>query len=92
MTSPSTTRGHCEDLLERLSRYIDGELPADDCRTIQQHLDQCPECQQVLHSLEHTVDLCREEGRPDLPPEVRARALDRVHQLLSRPPARRHKR
>ena len=87
MTSPSPTRGHCEDLLERISRYIDGELPAAERLMMEEHLRDCPECEEVLHSLEHTVDLCREEGRPDLPSDLRARALERVHQLLSHPPA-----
>ncbi len=89
MTSPSATPGHCKDLLERLSRYIDGELPADDRAGVERHLHDCPECVAVLRSLEHTVDLCREEGRPDLPPDLRARALDRVHRLLAASPARR---
>jgi anti-sigma factor (TIGR02949 family) len=92
MTSAPTTHGHCGDLLERLSRYIDGELPQADREVIEQHLHGCPECEQVLHSLEHTKDLCRAEGRPELPPEVRRRALARVHELLSRPRARAHRR
>lgn len=83
MTSPSSTPGHCKDLLERISRYLDGELPAAEHARMERHLHECPECVQVLHSLEHTVDLCREEGRPDLPPDLRARALERVHRLLS---------
>ncbi|MBP1633626.1 MAG: hypothetical protein H6Q10_200 [Acidobacteria bacterium] len=87
MTSASPRDGHCERLLERLSRYMDGDLPDADRRRIEEHLRGCPECEEVLHSLEHTVDLCREEGRPDLPPDLRARALDRVHQLLMAAPA-----
>ncbi len=88
MTSPTASPGHCHDLLERISRYIDGELPAADRLQMERHLRDCPECEEVLHSLEHTLDLCREAGRPDLPPELRARAAERVHQLLAHAPKR----
>ncbi len=91
MTSPSATPGHCKDLLERISRYLDGELPAAERARVEQHLHDCPECVEVLHSLEHTVDLCREEGRPDLPPDLRARALERVHLLLAQAARERRK-
>jgi anti-sigma factor (TIGR02949 family) len=83
MTSPLATPGHCKELLERISRYMDGELPADERARMERHLHDCPECVEVLRGLEHTVDLCREEGRPDLPPDLRARALERVHLLLA---------
>jgi anti-sigma factor RsiW len=79
--------GHerCQDLLERLSRYIDGELSPADRSSVEQHLRDCPCCEKILHGLEHTVDLCREQGRPELPPDVRARALQRVQQLMAGP-------
>jgi anti-sigma factor (TIGR02949 family) len=86
MTTGTAEHGHCKDLLERLSRYLDDELPPQDRSSLEEHLRACPECKQVLHSLEHTVDLCREQGHPDLPPDVRARALQRVHQLLESTP------
>jgi anti-sigma factor RsiW len=88
-----TSSGHerCQELLERLSRYIDGELATADRRAIEQHLRDCPCCEKYLHGLEHAVDLCREQGRPELPADVRARALQRVQELLAREPSRRER-
>lgn len=83
----------CADFLERLSRYLDNELAPADRRTIEKHLRECPCCEDVLHSLEDTIALCHEE-RPQLPPDVRARASARVKDLIAQmPPAssrRRH--
>jgi anti-sigma factor RsiW len=79
----------CQDFLERLSRYLDDELPAPDRRTIETHLRDCPCCEEVLDSLKHTVSLCHEEGRPELPPDVRQRAKARVAELLHRSAVRR---
>ncbi len=76
----------CTDFLERLSRYLDNELAAADRRTIEKHLRDCPCCEDVLHGLEHTIALCHEE-RPELPPEVRARASARVKELIAQMPS-----
>ncbi len=89
MTRPSIDHDHrCADFLERLSRYLDDELAAADRRTIERHLRDCPCCEDVLESLRHTLTVCREEGRPDLPPAVRQRAMARVSDLLRQAPAR----
>lgn len=73
----------CRDFLERLSRYLDNDLPAGDRRTIEQHLADCPCCEDVLESLKETVTLCHEKGRPALPRDVRTRARQRVRDLLA---------
>jgi anti-sigma factor RsiW len=72
----------CRDFLEQLSRYLDDDLPAANRRTIQKHLADCPCCEDVLESLKDTVTLCH-ESRPSLPRDVRARARERVRNLLS---------
>ena len=81
----------CVDFLERLSRYLDDELPDADRRTIEQHLRDCPCCEEVLESLKFTVTICHEEGRPELPPDVRQRARARVSELLRHAPPTRAK-
>jgi anti-sigma factor RsiW len=90
MSHPPTGHDHrCQDFLERLSRYLDDELPAPDRATIEGHLRDCPCCEEVLDSLRHTVAVCHDEGRPELPPEVRQRARARVAELLRRAPVKR---
>ena len=91
MSEPHVGHDHrCREFLERLSRYLDNELPATDRRTIERHLHDCPCCEEVLDSLKQTVALCHDEGRPELPPDVRQRAVARVVELLhQRAPGRR---
>jgi len=90
MTRPSADDDHrCLESLERLSRYLDDELAAADRRVIERHLRDCPCCGDVLESLRHTVAICHDEGRPELPPIVRQRARARVSELLSHAPRRR---
>jgi anti-sigma factor RsiW len=90
MSEPHPGHDHrCQDFLERLSRYLDDELPMPDRETIELHLRDCPCCEDVLKSLKHTVAICHDEGRPELPADVRQRARARVVELLQRAPARR---
>jgi anti-sigma factor RsiW len=90
MNRPGVRHDHrCVGFLERLSRYLDDELPAASRRTIERHLRDCPCCEEVLASLKHTVAICHDEGRPELPADVRRRARARVSELLRHePPAR----
>ena len=78
----------CKDFLERLSRYLDDDLPAPDRRTVEKHLADCPCCEDVLDSLKETVSLCHDKGRPALPRDVRVRARQRVKALLAEIDAR----
>jgi anti-sigma factor RsiW len=90
MNHPHPGHDHrCQQFLERLSMYLDGELPSPDRETIEHHLRDCPCCEEVLASLRHTVAACHEEGRPDMPPDVRQRARERVAELLRQPPSSR---
>jgi len=72
----------CRALLERLSRYVDGDLNGAERRAVTAHLRGCPTCNSMAESLKHTVCLCRDASTTRLPPAVRARAKARVAALL----------
>lgn len=76
----------CADFLERLSRYLDDDLPETQRRGIERHLRDCPCCEDILESLKFTVTACHEKGRPALPRDVRQRAKARVAELLRQAP------
>lgn len=72
----------CRDFLERLSRYLDNDLPSRDRLVIEKHLTDCPCCEEVLESLKETVALCHDKGRVSIPRDVRTRARARVRELM----------
>ena len=76
----------CAEFLERLSRYLDDDLPAPERRRIARHLRDCPCCEEVLDSLKCTVEICHDKGRPALPRDVRQRARARIAELLHQTP------
>jgi anti-sigma factor RsiW len=77
----------CRAYLERLSRYVDGELPPRTRKDTVLHLRHCPCCHELVDSLRQTVTICHAAGRRRLPPDVRARAKARIEDLLAHPPS-----
>ncbi len=70
---------NCHDLLSSLSDYIDGDLDADLCKELEQHLCECPNCRIVVDTLKKTVELYQHEGEDTtLPDDVRVRLFYRL--------------
>ncbi len=69
----------CQDILQRLSAYIDGDLDQTMCHEIEAHLASCPECKILLNTLKKTIYLCQVDGEQViLPDDVRKRLLTRL--------------
>jgi predicted anti-sigma-YlaC factor YlaD len=64
----------CKQLLGSLSEFIDGELQAELCAQIEEHLKSCDNCRIVINTLRKTVELYEQTVEPDgLPDDVRER-------------------
>jgi anti-sigma factor RsiW len=73
----------CQETLRNISAYLDGELEATACETIERHSAGCAGCSALLDGLRTTVGLCRHAADVELPPAVRQRARAAVQQLLA---------
>jgi anti-sigma factor RsiW len=62
-------------MLGALSDYIDGELEAELCAEIEQHVATCVNCSIVVDTLKRTVTLYHDHGHEPLPEDVRQRLL-----------------
>ena len=51
---------NCEEVLEILSEYIDGELEDDTEELVNQHIHECERCFALLHTIEKTISLSKE--------------------------------
>jgi anti-sigma-K factor RskA len=70
--------GH-ETFVEELTRYLLNELPAEERRSVEQHLGTCGECRtelEKLRSAEALLVLSGEEAAP--PPRARARLMSAI--------------
>jgi anti-sigma factor RsiW len=61
----------CEELVEFLSRYLDGELPESERSVFEKHLKDCPPCEVYLDSFREAIRLgrqvCSEEECGEMP-------------------------
>ncbi len=69
----------CKQLLGNLSEYIDGELQAELCAEIEEHLKDCDNCRVVIDTLRKTVELYEQVAEPaGLPEAVRERLFHKL--------------
>lgn len=72
----------CRRVLRSVSAYLDGDLDATACDSIEAHCRGCAGCADVVAGLRQTLGLCRQAGSTPVPETVRQRARARVRQLL----------
>ncbi len=63
----------CQHFCDQLSDYLDGETRDDECRLIEEHLKECPPCEEIFRSLQKTVVICGKGVSDEIPDSVRQR-------------------
>jgi len=63
----------CQQLIERVSAYLDGEVEGQDLAELLHHLEECRCCQHCLATLRATRELLRKMPAPQLPDDLKAR-------------------
>jgi anti-sigma factor RsiW len=71
---------NCQDVIQELSNFIDGELDAASKQELERHLKECNECKLVVDQTKKTVRLFCDSEPIELPCEVR----NRLHNALRR--------
>jgi anti-sigma factor RsiW len=65
----------CAELVEVITDYLEGKLPARDRRRLEAHLGGCDGCDAYLEQLRTTISLTGRLREEDVPPELEARLL-----------------
>jgi len=79
--SPKTAQ--CPDIVALFSRFLEGEIGADECARMDAHVKGCARCASGCASLKHTLALCRAEPRGAVPPAVQARVQQALRDLVT---------
>jgi anti-sigma factor RsiW len=66
----------CDECVELLVDYLEGELPPERARALEIHLDLCPSCVSFVNTYRGTVNIARTLHAEDIPPEVTQRLID----------------
>lgn len=77
----------CREIFAALSEYLDGTLPARNCRELRRHLKGCKPCIAYLDTLQKTIRTCQLYSAPAAPPPSPAVRDALRHALLQGPTA-----
>jgi anti-sigma factor RsiW len=61
----------CQEVVELVTEYLEGELPRRERRRFEAHLVDCPHCTEYLAQMRATIRLTGRLGPDDLSPEMR---------------------
>jgi anti-sigma factor RsiW len=62
----------CQELVELVTDYLEGALPAEDVARFEAHLAVCPGCESHLEQVRTTIAVARASGDLAEPPEMSA--------------------
>ena len=65
-------RADCPEIIGVFSRYLEGEIGAEECAEMDRHVASCDRCLAGCASLKHTLALCRRSSSSPVPPEIQA--------------------
>ena len=61
----------CQEVVELVTDYLEGALPAADRRRLEAHLPDCPHCTEYLAQIRETIRLTGRVTPEDLSPAMR---------------------
>ncbi|TMB12555.1 MAG: zf-HC2 domain-containing protein [Deltaproteobacteria bacterium] len=67
MTSPIH---HCKECVDLLGEYVEGVLPPDRAKALEDHLSTCPPCITFVRTYRATRKLCRNALATEMPKEL----------------------
>jgi RNA polymerase sigma-70 factor (ECF subfamily) len=75
----------CPEIVPLFSRYLEGEIGAQECASIEEHVETCPRCRGACDALKQTLSLCRARAtRGTVPGDVQERVRSALHDLAGR--------
>ena len=60
----------CKECVELLGEYIEGTLPPDRAKALEEHLSECPPCITFVRTYKATRGLCRKALSREMPSEL----------------------
>lgn len=73
----------CPDVVNLLTRHLEGELSREQCAEMERHVSQCKRCAAACESLRQTLALCRSDESGQVPEPVRKRVREQIQALLA---------
>ena len=79
----SSVAGECPDVVELLSRHLEGDIGRDACAEMERHVAACSSCHAACESLRQTLRLCGSTPAPEVPEELQQSIRSGIRGLLA---------
>jgi anti-sigma factor (TIGR02949 family) len=73
---------YCQDCVDLLGDYLDGELTEEQVAALEEHLSYCPPCVTFVRTYKATTRVARRHLAHEMPEELGARLHDFLRQRL----------
>lgn len=77
----------CKQFLQELNEFLDPACSDDAKRSLQAHVDECPNCWVIVDTTRRTLEIYKCTEPQPIPDEVKSRLLDALERKMA---ARRH--
>ncbi len=77
---------NCKGVIRELSNYLDGDLDGVLKVDLAHHLQHCEDCSMVVDQTKRTVEIICDSKPLELPPDVRFRLHEALHQKMKMKP------
>jgi anti-sigma factor RsiW len=74
----------CKDSIDVLLLYLDGEMPPEDVRALEEHLGCCAPCVEFLRTYRDTTNLCKRALAAKMPESVAASLQDFLRERMKK--------
>ena len=74
----------CKESIDLLLDYLDGDMPEEQARHLEEHLAACPPCIDFLRTYRATPGICRRALQKQMPQELSERLKDFLRQKCKR--------
>lgn len=78
-------KASCPDVVQLLSRKLEGEISAEVCAEMERHVSSCPGCTGACDSLRQTLSMCRSSPAPEIPAATQVAVRKALEQFLAAP-------
>jgi RNA polymerase sigma-70 factor, ECF subfamily len=75
--------GVCPDVVDVLSRHLEGEIAPDACAEMERHVEACPHCRGACESLRQTLRLCGSTPLPEVSEAVQQAIREGIRNVLA---------
>ncbi len=81
--APLPAGGACPDVVDLLSRHLEGDIGPETCAEMERHVSGCARCQGTCDSLRRTLQLCGSVPTPEVPEALKQSIRQGIRSLLA---------